>query len=133
MSRISNALIKAYVHPLLVIEVIIAMGLLTVGLYAVGPWYVVNSTTPIGHAIDSTCVRVMIGGFYVVSAATSILGVATKKDKERSFGLFLTFLSYSFMTILRWLAIGFMPLTWVFTITFALIVAFLYFRIRLLR
>jgi hypothetical protein len=132
MSRISNALVKTYMNPLRTIEVIIAMGLLVTGLYAVGPWYVVSSTSPIGHAIDSTIVRMMIGGFYVASAGTSIIGVA-RGDGERSFGLFLMFLSYSFMTILRWLAIGFLPLTWVFSITLALIVAFLYFRIRLLK
>lgn len=133
MSRISNALVKAYTNPLRTIEVIIAVGLLVSGLYAVGPWYVVSSTSPIGHAIDSTIVRMMIGGFYVASAGTSIVGVARKGNGEYSFGLFLMFLSYSFMTILRWLAIGFVPLTWVFSITLALIVAFLYFRIRLLK
>jgi hypothetical protein len=132
MSRISTALVKVYSHPLIVIEVIIAVGLLVSGLYSVGPWYVVNSTTPIGKAIDSSVIRMSIGGFYTLSAATSIWG-ATKLREDNSLGLFLMFLSYSFMTILRWLAIGFVPLTWIFSLTLALIVAFLYFRIRLLK
>jgi hypothetical protein len=133
MSRISTALVKVYSHPLVVIEVIIAVGLLVSGLYAVGPWYVVNSTTPIGHAIDSTAVRMSIGGFYILSAGTSLWGVFKRRSEDISLGLFLMFMSYAFMTILRWLAIGFVPLTWIFSVTLALIVAFLYFRIRLLK
>lgn len=133
MSRISNALVKTYTKPLVTIEVIIAIGLLATGLYAVGPWYVVSSTSPIGKAIDSTVVRMMIGGFYAVSAGTSLIECARTGEKERTLGLFLMFLSYSFSTILRLVAIGFVPLTWVFTLTLALIVAFLYFRIRLLK
>lgn len=133
MSRISTALVKIYKHPLVVIEVIIAVGLLVSGLYAVGPWYVVNATTPIGKTIDSTIVRVCIGAFYTISAGTSLLGALRFRGEDVSIGLFLMFLSYSFMTILRWLAIGFLPLTWVFSVTLALIVAFLYFRIRLLK
>lgn len=133
MSRISTALVKLFKHPLIVVEVIIAAGLLVSGLYAVGPWYVTNATTPIGQAIDSTGVRMAIGGFYTISAATSLWGAFKFQDENRSIGLFLMFLSYSFMTILRWMAIGFVPLTWVFSLTLALIVAFLYFRIRLLK
>lgn len=133
MSRISTALVKIYAHPLVVIEVIIAVGLLVSGLYAVGPWYVTNSTTPIGQAIDSTAIRMSIGGFYTLSAATSLWGALKLRNEDNSIGLFLMFLSYSFMTILRWLAIGFTPLTWIFSLTLALIVAFLYFRIRLLK
>jgi len=133
MSRISTALVKIYAHPLVVIEVIIAVGLLVSGLYTLGPWYVVNSTTPIGHAIDSTAIRMTISGFYTLSAATSLWGTLKLRNEDISIGLFLMFLSYSFMTILRWLAIGFTPLTWVFSLTLALIVAFLYFRIRLLK
>ncbi|QJD50942.1 membrane protein [Streptomyces phage Bmoc] len=133
MSRISTALVKIFKHPLIVVEVIIAAGLLVSGLYAVGPWYVANATTPIGQAIDSTGVRMAIGGFYTISAVTSLWGAFKFQDENRSIGLFLMFLSYSFMTILRWMAIGFTPLTWVFSLTLALIVAFLYFRIRLLK
>lgn len=131
MSRISTALVKIFKNPLVVVEVIIAVGLLVSGLYAVGPWYVPNATTPIGQAIDSTIVRMSIGGFYTMSAATSLWG--SVRENVSSAGLFLMFLSYSFMTILRWMAIGFTPLTWVFSLTLALIVAFLYFRIRLLK
>lgn len=133
MSRQSSALVKMFKHPLIVIEAIIAVGLLVSGLYAVGPWYVANSTSPIGQAIDSTIVRTAIGGFYSISAATSLWGIFKGGREDRSIGLFLMFLSYSFMTILRWMAIGFTPLTWVFSLMLALIVAFLYFRIRLLR
>lgn len=133
MSRISTALVKIYAHPLIVIEVIIAVGLLVSGLYLLGPWYVVNSTTPVGKAIDSTVIRMSISGFYTLSAATSLWGTLKLRNEDCSIGLFLMFLSYSFMTILRWLAIGFTPLTWVFSLTLALIVAFLYFRIRLLK
>lgn len=133
MFRISTVIAKLYKHPLVVIEVIIALGLLTSGLYAVGPWYVASSTTPIGRAIDSAIVRMMIGGFYTMSAGVSLWGAFTNHDGNRSIGLFLMFMSYAFMTILRWLAIGFVPLTWVFSVTLALIVAFLYFRIRLLK
>ncbi|UEM46974.1 hypothetical protein SEA_TARGARYEN_228 [Streptomyces phage Targaryen] len=133
MSRISTALVKVFKHPLVVIEVIVAVGLLVSGLYAVGPWYVTNATTPIGQAIDSTIVRMAIGGFYTISAGTSLWGAFRSAGEDRTIGLFLMFLSYSFMTILRWLAIGFTPLTWIFSLTLALIVAFLYFRIRLLR
>lgn len=131
MSRISTALVKVFKNPLVVVEVIIAVGLLVSGLYAVGPWYVTNATTPIGQAIDSAIVRMSIGGFYTMSAATSLWGAF--RGNGNSIGLFLMFLSYSFMTILRWMAIGFIPLTWVFSITLALIVAFLYFGIRLLK
>lgn len=133
MSKISNAMVKIYKHPLVTIEVIIALGLLVSGLYAVGPWYVTNATTPIGKTIDSAIVRMCIGGFYTVSATASLWGSFGRSDEDWSFGLFLMFLSYSFMTILRVLAIGFTPLTWVFSLTLALIVAFLYFRIRLLK
>lgn len=133
MSRISTALVKIFKHPLVAIEVIIAVGLLVSGLYSVGPWYVVSATTPIGKTIDSTIIRVAIGGFYTISAGTSLIGAFRNGEDNRSVGLFLMFLSYSFMTILRWLAIGFIPLTWVFSLTLATIVAFLYFRIRLLK
>lgn len=133
MSRISTALVKIYSHPLVVIEVIIAVGLLVSGLYAVGPWYVVNATTPIGKTIDSTAIRMAIGGFYVLSAGTSLWGAIGLRRQDNSIGLFLMCMSYSFMTMLRWLAIGLTPLTWVFSITLALITAFLYFRIRLLK
>jgi hypothetical protein len=133
MSRISTALVKIYAHPLVVIEVIIAVGLLVSGLYTLGPWYVAHSTTPIGQAIDSTTIRMAISGFYTLSAAISLWGTLKLRNEDISIGLFLMFLSYSFMTILRWLAIGFTPLTWVFSLTLALIVAFLYFRIRLLK
>ncbi|WNM73450.1 membrane protein [Streptomyces phage Liandry] len=133
MSRISTALVKLFKHPLVVVEVIIAVGLLVSGLYTVGPWYVTNATTPIGQAIDSTLVRMSIGAFYTLSALTSLWGGFKDWDESRSIGLFMMFLSYSFITILRWMAIGFVPLTWVFSLTLALIVAFLYFRIRLLK
>lgn len=133
MSRISKALVKIYSQPLTVIEVIIAVSLLVSGLYSVGPWYVTNSTTPIGKAIDADWIRMCIGGFYVTASVTSLWGSLSHRDKINSAGLFLMFLSYSFMTILRWLAIGFLPLTWIFSVTLGLIVAFLYFRIRLLR
>lgn len=133
MSRISTALVKIYNHPLVVIEVIIAVGLLVSGLYSLGPWYQVNATTPIGKAIDSTIMRMSIGGFYSLSGAVSLWGIVVLRGHESSIGLFMMFLSYSFMTILRWMAIGFTPLTWVFSVTLALIVAFLYFRIRLLK
>ncbi|AST15418.1 hypothetical protein SEA_SAMISTI12_232 [Streptomyces phage Samisti12] len=133
MSRISTALVKIFKHPLVFIEVIMAVGLLVSGLYAVGPWYVASATTPIGQAIDSVFVRMGIGAFYTISASVSLWGAFKNDGVDRTAGLFLMFLSYSFMTILRWLAIGFTPLTWVFSLTLALIVAFLYFRIRLLK
>ncbi|UGL63186.1 hypothetical protein SEA_BARTHOLOMUNE_228 [Streptomyces phage Bartholomune] len=133
MSRISTALVKLFKHPLVVVEVIIAVGLLVSGLYTVGPWYVTNATTPLGQTIDSTLVRMAIGGFYALSALTSLWGGFRDWDESRSIGLFMMFLSYSFITILRWIAIGFVPLTWIFSLTLALIVAFLYFRIRLLK
>lgn len=133
MSRISKALVKMYGHPLIVIEVIIAVSLLVSGLYSIGPWYEPNPTTPVGKAIDSDWVRMCIGGLYVTAASTSLVGALGDKDRVNSAGLFLMFLSYSFMTILRWLAIGFLPLTWIFSVTLGLIVAFLYFRIRLLK
>ena len=132
MSRISTALVKIYSHPLVVIEVIIAVGLLTSGLYVMGPWYQINATTPLGQTIDSTVIRMTIAGFYVLSAATSLWGAALRRE-DTSIGLFLMCMSYSFMTMLRWLAVGFIPLTWVFSLTLAFITAFLYFRIRLLK
>jgi hypothetical protein len=42
-------------------------------------------------------------------------------------------LSYLFMTVLRLLTVGLIPLTWVSTLTLTLIVSVLYFRIRLLK
>ncbi|QDK03040.1 membrane protein [Streptomyces phage Braelyn] len=133
MSRISTALVKLFKHPLVVVEVIIAVGLLVSGLYTAGPWYVPSATTPLGQAIDSTLVRMAIGGFYALSALTSLWGGFRDWDESRSIGLFMMFLSYSFITILRWISIGLVPLTWIFSLTLALIVAFLYFRIRLLK
>lgn len=133
MSRISTALVKIYSHPLIVIEVIIAVGLLVSGLYAMGPWYQVSATTPIGKAIESTAIRTTIMSFYVLSAGTSLWGAIGLRRGDNSIGLFLMCMSYSFMTLLRWLAIGLVPLTWIFSLTLALITAFLYFRIRLLK
>lgn len=133
MSRISAALVKIYSHPLIVIEVIIAVGLLVSGLYVMGPWYQVSATTPVGRTIDSAAIRMGIAGFYVLSAGTSLWGTIGLRHEDSSLGLFLMCMSYSFMTLLRWLAIGLIPLTWVFSITLALITAFLYFRIRLLK
>jgi hypothetical protein len=133
MSRISTALVKIYSHPLIVIEVIIAVGLLVSGLYAMGPWYQVSATTPIGKAIESTAIRTTIMSFYVISAGTSLWGAIGLRNQDNSIGLFLMCMSYCFMTLLRWLAIGLVPLTWIFSLTLALITAFLYFRIRLLK
>lgn len=133
MSRISKAFVKSYTHPLITIEVIIAVGLLVSGLYTMSWFYEVSAITPIGKTIDSVEVRTSIGIFYTIAAVISLVGATTGKERINSSGLFLMFLSYSFMTILRLLSIGWTPLTWIFSVTIGLIVAFLYFRIRLLR
>jgi hypothetical protein len=98
-----------------------------------GPWYQINSTTPLGQTIDSTAIRMAIAGFYVLSASTSLGTAILLRREDNSIGLFLMCMSYFFMTMLRWLAVGLIPLTWVFSLTLAFITAFLYFRIRLLK
>ncbi|AXH66701.1 hypothetical protein SEA_SPILLED_247 [Streptomyces phage Spilled] len=133
MSKISAVLVKAYAHPLVIIEVIIAVGLLVSGLYTMSWLYQPSSTTPLGQAIDSTYVRMTIGAFYASSSVAIMAGAKKGNVSIESTGLFMASLSYAFMTLLRWLTIGFVPLTWVFSLTLMLIVAFLYFRIRLLR
>ncbi|AXH67376.1 hypothetical protein SEA_WOFFORD_240 [Streptomyces phage Wofford] len=124
---------KMYKHPLGTIEVMIAVGLLVSGLYTMSWFYEPASTTPLGVAVDSTAVRMSIGAFYSLSALTVIFGSVRSNDGWRAKGLFAISLSYGFMTLLRWLTIGITPLTWVFSLTLMFIVAFLYFRIRLLR
>ncbi|WNM73785.1 membrane protein [Streptomyces phage Sollertia] len=133
MSKISAGLVKAYAHPLVIIEVIIAVGLLVSGLYTMSWLYESSSNTPIGQAIDSTYVRMTIGAFYSFSGLAIMAGAKKGGSRWESTGLFMASLSYGFMTLLRWLTIGFTPLTWVFSLTLMFIVAFLYFRIRLLR
>jgi hypothetical protein len=133
MSKISAGLVKAYAHPLVIIEVIIAVGLLVSGLYTMSWLYEPSSNTPIGQAIDSTYVSMTIGAFYSFSGLAIMAGAKRGGSRWESTGLFMASLSYGFMTLLRWLTIGFTPLTWVFSLTLMFIVAFLYFRIRLLR
>jgi len=133
MSKRSAVLVKAYAHPLVIIEVIIAVGLLVSGLYTMSWLYQPSATTPLGQAIDSTYVRMIIGAFYASTALAIMAGAKRAKRTLEATGLFMASLSYGFMTLLRWLTIGFVPLTWVFSLTLMLIVAFLYFRIRLLR
>lgn len=120
-----------YRNPMIIIEGIIAVSLLVLGLYTVSPLYVANPTTPIGIAIESMLIRKSIGAFYVLAAGTSLWGVF--KGGFHSSGSFLMALSYLFMTVLRLLTVGLIPLTWVSTLTLTLIVSVLYFRIRLLK
>lgn len=111
--------------PQTIIEMILASALVLYGAYLFSPVYEASNTTALGILFDLPLLRILVGGFYLLSGIIGIVGAITKIRTTRSIGTYAMFASYFFTSMLRLLVIGPIPVLWVFTLALALVCAVL--------
>jgi hypothetical protein len=105
---------------------IVAVTLLVVGLYVVGPWYVGGPTTSMGQFLEEDLIRAVPAVLYIVSGGIGAAGVFLRKPRWRYSGSFLCCVSYAFLLGLRLFTFGFTPIIWVFILALGLVSAIIF-------
>lgn len=126
MSRLQNFLLKSKESPLLIIQIMLAVVLLVVGTYVIGPWYVGGPTTAMGVILESTMVRVSVATFYLFSGVITLTGIGTHRPRWRYWGTFCITLSYTFMALLRLFTFGLTPIMWLLVLLLGLVAAVIF-------
>lgn len=109
--------------PIEVIMFIIAIGLLAYSLLVLSPFYVSDYGNAIAEGFASRGFEVGITLGFMASSIPGIIAPFNPKIPNifmewGSMGMFLSFL---FLTILRVMLYGFMPLTWIHLLTLSLV------------
>lgn len=115
-------------NPDLVIQVILATVLVITGTYVAGPWYIGGTTTAVGVTLDSNIARIAAGSFYLFSGSANLFGITKDSEKWRYWGTLATFLSFTFMTLLRLFTFGLTPIVWLIILALALIAGIMHLR-----
>ena len=100
------------------------------GVYVFSPLYrysvATNGATPFAAALMHPVVIYIFIGLLVISAAILAYGLVKNNPKLRAWGLFGQFLLRFYNVLTTILAVGFLPITWVYAATVVAIVVMLY-------
>lgn len=105
---------------------IFGAGLMVFSLYIVGPWFLsyVTGISPIAAGVSERSAQIIIGLFFMFSAAVNLSIPMFRKSKRRlmitKLAAALSFISFSFLVFLRILVFGWLPLTWIYPVILAL-------------
>lgn len=108
-----------------IIQLVIALALVTLGIYMAGPWYVVDiEATAFGIlADDLPMITHGVGVVYSLSGIALIVGLLLHNRKIKRIGQWATLASYTMMFAMRLSTVGFVPFVWVFQLALMLIIA----------
>ena len=116
------------------IEWVIATCTLIGGIYIFTPLRAasaaVNAPTAFASALTSPYSIFVWGLILVIGAIAVMIGKITKRPQYKSFGWFAIFLARFFQILTTILAVGFLPITWIYPFTIMLIVILLWLRAR---
>ncbi len=128
-------LMNASRRPVEAIETVIALTFFILGLYIISPLYVTTSTSAISMAFGSDYVqRAFVAlTFYIIPALPVLLAWFVPRFNTlwwRSRATSWMFMGALFITILRLVTIGWVPLTWLFTLSLSFIVGICHLYIK---
>lgn len=99
-----------------------SLGLLSFGLYIVGPWFLsfLGTVSPVA-AVSERGAQIAIGAFFCVSALLGLSLPFWRKHRLRmaKYSAILCFISFSFLAFLRIAVFGWLPLTWIYPVLVA--------------
>ena len=118
-------------RPIAAIEYVLSGAAAIFGLYLMSPWYEIEKSIGHGTVFDDFGMIIVLGVFFILVAGYMLYGLIKSSEEIRSQGLFYLFLSLTFISILRILNFGFVPLIWFFPMVCAIITAVCYIKIKL--
>jgi hypothetical protein len=122
-------------RPYEIIELILAVGILGFGIHLPTPLYkVVSTTTAIGTVSDSYMGRIVLSILYIVPPLFTLAGLCLKRYKRslafRSWAALGIFNAYLFVSILRVITQGWIPVIWIFLLALSLIAGVIHLRLQ---
>lgn len=126
---------KIQKEPVNAIVALVAVGFFIFGLYVASPFYVADSSAALSQAFAGNDLQRSIVGFlfFVIPSSPIILGFFKRRFFTPPWTLYSTlgmFVGMLFLTILRWVTLGFFPLTWVFGFILAFVLAICYLHLK---
>lgn len=115
---------------LCIIEAVAYLTLLVAGSYLLSPFYVAAPGTSISAALTSEWAQRLLGVVYVLPSALGIYALWKNKLNLREWATLGTFIGYLFITLLRLITIGPIPILWVFTFALTIIVGLIHILLR---
>lgn len=121
-------------RPYEIIELILAVVILGFGIYLATPLYQATGTTAIGAVFDSYVGRTVLSILYIVPPLFTLAGYCFNKYKRslafRSWGALGIFNAYLFVSILRVITQGWIPVIWTFLLALSLIAGVIHLRLQ---
>ncbi len=121
-------------RPYMVIELILAVVILGFGIYLASPFYHAAATTTIGALFDSYVGRAVLSFLYIVPPLFTLVGFCVKNYTRslafRSWGALGIFNAYLFVSILRIITQGWIPVIWIFLLALSLIAGVIHLRLQ---
>lgn len=121
-------------RPYEIIELILAAVILGFGIYLASPLYEATSTTAIGALFESYVGRTILSILYIVPPLFTLAGFCLEKSKRslacRSWGALGIFNAYLFVSILRVITQGWIPVIWIFLLALSLIAGVIHLRLQ---
>lgn len=128
MSTVAEVTQSIRREPFIAIELIWGLALFFDGLYLLLPNYVAVNGTVLAEFVTSPYVSIGIAVFYIVVGVVTVL--AALANRFRNISTFLLFLVFLFTMLIRLLAVGFFPTTWVWPALLAVTVAVDYWQLK---
>ncbi len=120
--------------PYTIIELILAVVILGFGIYLASPLYQAAPTTTIGAIFDSYVGRAFLSILYIAPPLVTLAGVTLKNQTKslayRSWGALGIFNAYLFVSILRIITQGWIPVIWIFLLALSLIAGVIHLRLQ---
>lgn len=112
-------------QPWYVVVALAAIPMLLFGLYFISPWYPLAVIDPsaslFAQVVGTVKEQFLFGAFYIAVPAISLWGVARNKLRWVRVGAFGLFLTYTFASLVRLVALGPLAVIWLFLLSLGLI------------
>lgn len=125
-----SKLLDTSIDPIRVIEWVIAVCTAAGGLYLFTPLYTVsvqqNGLSAVAATFAHPLMVLVWGALLLVSALLVLFGLWKKMPQIKSVGWFGIILARFFQILTTFLAVGFLPITWIYPFTIMLVIIVLW-------
>jgi hypothetical protein len=118
-------------RPLASIAMVLAVVMLSIGLYSVSPFLVTTSNSIFGAALVNPPAVWAFGAGYMLVSILTIIGVGANNLRFYRLGLMGSFVALLFISVLRVISLGVFPMLWVFSLALAAVAAVCWLHSRL--
>jgi hypothetical protein len=128
--KVFDKYVSAAISPLRAIEWAIATMTLVGGLYIFSPLYetskALHGPSAFVSALSHPYIILFFGAVLVVSSVLVMVGLKTNKPQFKSAGWFAIILCRFFQILTTWIAVGLLPLLWIYPFTLTLVIIILW-------